>query len=162
MLLLVVVVGATDVKLLVIAERVLGGELEVDKTETVAVGVLEVVLELEVDKTWKSAERVLETILELDDTMTDVSAVEAGRTIALTTRLGVAAGSEVETGSAESSSSAAFRHPPHDLVLQVREEPDEAGMDEDTGAGVVLTVEVNKVDVWLETGTGIDDVIKVV
>lgn len=43
----------------------------------------------------------------------------------------------------------------------MRDELDEAGVDEDTGAGVVI-VEDNGVDVLLELEAGIDEVAKVV
>jgi len=148
-MLLVVDVGTIDIRLLVIAGRMLERTLEVDKTEMVAVGVLEMTLETEVDKAWTSAVGVLETTLELGTAMPDVSAVEAGRTIALLTRLSVGTEDEVKLGSAESSSAAAaaFGQPPHDLWLQVREERDEVGSDRDTGAGVMTGVEDNEVGV---------------
>lgn len=82
---------------------------------------------------------VLETMLELDDAMTDVLAVETGRTIALTTRLGVATEADVDVGSTKFAASlAAFGLPPHDLWVQVREEGDEIGVDEGAGAEVVI------------------------
>lgn len=118
------------------AERVLeAAAVEVDETEIRVVALLGI----EVDKGWVLTVDVLEMTLELDEGMTGALDDEAGRTIALTTRLGVATEAEVDVGTAKSTASlAALGLPPHDLWVHVREEGVEAGVDEDAGAEVVI------------------------